>query len=147
LHSRTLAKVAESLIGYVTRAALAGVRCTGGSATVQTEALPWHIRYASFRGTLPNISGITIHSIGESYRIQDTGGPPCVEISGSGEPHEFEIGILVEARKAVSWVANGLRRILMRGEALCAFGGEVSLSGTGTPTVLNAATQITITLI
>src|SRR5215207_9545753 len=39
-HSRTVWKVSGSLVGYVTRTALGA--CTGGTARVLTETLPWH---------------------------------------------------------------------------------------------------------
>jgi len=69
-HTRTIAKVARSLIGYLTSAIVAHP-CTNGEAWADngTEAaplgtlasrLPWHVTYESFTGTLPNITGITL---------------------------------------------------------------------------------------
>lgn len=44
-HSNTISKVLEALIGYVTRAAVgAPAACTGGTVTMLTSVLPWHIR-------------------------------------------------------------------------------------------------------
>jgi hypothetical protein len=58
-HSNTIAKVANSLIGYITRATFNTPGCVQeeGStrALVLQETLPWHIRYSGFIGTLPNV--------------------------------------------------------------------------------------------
>src|SRR5262245_55820756 len=45
-HSKTYSKVAELLIGYVSRAFVNA--CTGGSVIFLTTSLPWHIRYDGF---------------------------------------------------------------------------------------------------
>jgi hypothetical protein len=59
-HSNTIAKVANSLIGYITRASVDTPNCVqaeGNSrALVRQESLPWHIRYRSFEGALPNVT-------------------------------------------------------------------------------------------
>ncbi len=67
-HSRTIAKIARSLIGYVTRA-IVGRPCTGGEAWSDNGAeseplgtapnkLPFHLTYESFSGTLPAIAEV-----------------------------------------------------------------------------------------
>ena len=56
LHSRTIVKRERSLIGAVTRADINA--CTNG--TLLPLRLPWHITYESFRGVLPNITGIRL---------------------------------------------------------------------------------------
>lgn len=61
---RSIAKVDFTLAGFVQRGRVAERSCTDTveGATVQTELgearFPWHIRYRSFTGTLPNISRI-----------------------------------------------------------------------------------------
>jgi hypothetical protein len=57
LHSRTIAKIANSLIGAITRVAVLHP-CTGGELIPRTETLPWHIQYEQFTGTLPTIRGL-----------------------------------------------------------------------------------------
>jgi hypothetical protein len=67
-HSSTIAKVAGSLIGYITRAPLASSACTGGAgegAALGNESLPWHIRYDGFAGTLPNITMVKLRILGK----------------------------------------------------------------------------------
>jgi hypothetical protein len=80
-HSATLSKVCGQLVGYVTEAE-AERPCVGGEAwvlngierlsngTTTTNTLPWHIRYNSFTGTLPNITGIRLQLIGASFLIR-----------------------------------------------------------------------------
>jgi hypothetical protein len=63
-HSASFAKVPNSLIGYITRAALEEELCSGGEARYLQETLPWHIQYSSFMGMLPNITSITTKVIG-----------------------------------------------------------------------------------
>lgn len=55
-HSRTLTKTADSLIGYINAAAASS--CTSGNVRMNVESLPWHLKYASFSGTLPSITAI-----------------------------------------------------------------------------------------
>jgi hypothetical protein len=58
---RSIAKVEGALAGFVTEIRVNTAGCNGGRARALTETLPWHIRYISFRGTLPNeVRGITL---------------------------------------------------------------------------------------
>lgn len=68
-HTRTIAKVLRSLIGYITRAIVKRESCTNGSATVLTETLPWHITYEGFRGTLPIITALRVLLRRPSFRV------------------------------------------------------------------------------
>lgn len=67
-HSRTLTKTAGSLIGYVNRAILG--TCEAGRWRINSETLPWHLQYASFAGTLPNITAINYNLIRMSWDMQ-----------------------------------------------------------------------------
>src|SRR5215218_2848212 len=58
-HNRTIAKVPRALIGRVTAARINGA-CSGGTATILSETLPWHVQYSSFSGTLPRIATVVI---------------------------------------------------------------------------------------
>jgi len=83
-HSRTLAKVLGSLIGFVTRADLGP--CASGTATILRETLPWHIRYSGFSNPLPNITSIFAHVIGVAWRVRESGGIACLARSVAAEP-------------------------------------------------------------
>ena len=144
-HSATFTKTTGALIGYITRASLNGPGCTGGRATVLTESLPWHLRYKSFSGTLPSISGIEEDVIGESFQIE-TGGVTCSETSEVIHPWRIIRGI-IRILQGIIEVIRGLSeaRIPLRG-GLCGF-GEGDIRGEGTPTVPGSTTQITVSLI
>ncbi|HEU4650520.1 MAG TPA: hypothetical protein VFS49_03810 [Croceibacterium sp.] len=137
LHSRTITKSAGSLIGYITRADLGP--CQEGRATILRETLPWHARYARFAGTLPNITSLGITVTGASFRIQE----PLA-------------GCL--ARTTAESPANGnfTRNTATGALTGATIGGSIPTScgitgsfesSTGTVTVLNSSTAITITLI
>jgi hypothetical protein len=68
LHREAIAKTRGTLVGFVTRVDTANCRTSlGGFATCRSEArlnLPWHIRFETFRGTLPNITGILVRLTG-----------------------------------------------------------------------------------
>jgi hypothetical protein len=67
-HSATISKVANALIGHVSRASI-GACSTEGRASILAETLPWHVRYRGFTGTLPTISGVGLSIVGMAWRI------------------------------------------------------------------------------
>lgn len=69
LHARTISKTPELLIGVINMASVGP--CSAGSATILQTSLPWHVRYASFTGTLPTISSITTTIIGFAYQFRE----------------------------------------------------------------------------
>lgn len=73
-HSSTITKTSGSLIGYVTDARSPGGACSGtiSGTTVLREQLPWHVRYRSFAGTLPNITSIAMNIVGFGYRVRES---------------------------------------------------------------------------
>jgi hypothetical protein len=90
-HSRTISKVSGQLIGYVTEAIIAGGRreCNEtGTAIINAETLPWHIRYDRFIGALPNITGIRFQVIGMSITLQ-IAGLPCTFRTEAAHPALF----------------------------------------------------------
>jgi hypothetical protein len=136
LHSRTIAKVAGNLIGYITSAVLG--RCEEGRATILRETLPWHARYLSFAGTLPSITSIRINVIGASFRIQEPFAG-CLATSSTTSP---AIGTFNREAGGVLTSAE------IGGTLPTSCGIEGSFSSTRDPvTVLNSTTRITVTLI
>ncbi|MGN6189049.1 MAG: hypothetical protein ACTHOE_09130 [Conexibacter sp.] len=140
LHSRTIQKVAGTLIGYITRADLGP--CAGtGTATILTETLPWHVRYLAFSGTLPNITRLIINVIGSAFRVRFPTGSNCLARS---TPEEPAIGTFE-------------RDITTRELTAAEIGGRIrtsclNISGTfessrNRPTVLGGTAGITVTLI
>lgn len=85
MHERRITKTAELLIGFVTRAAITA--CAMGTANLQIETLPWHIRYESFTGTLPNITRLNTRVIGMAWNIREPiFGVMCLIRTSAGEP-------------------------------------------------------------
>jgi hypothetical protein len=87
-HSRTISKVLEALVGYVSRVTVDETRCTNGSARALTETLPWHIRYGGFTGTLPIITGILLRLVGGRFLVQVAGliNAKCLYTSSAASP-------------------------------------------------------------
>jgi len=84
LHSRTIAKVAGSLIGHITKAILG--RCEAGTATIHSATLPWSVRYSGFEGALPNIRSIIVHVIDAGFSVRTTEGVTCNVITTAAQP-------------------------------------------------------------
>ena len=140
-HQRTITKVAGLLMGYVTRAILN--ECSQGAATILTETLPWHVQYAGYTGTLPNITGITQDLIGASYRVQPEGFLACLSVTEVNHP-----GVAISnvtRGEVLTQRVDETATIPLQG--FCAFGGEGKLSGTGTVTVLGGTAHPLIRLI
>lgn len=134
LHSRTIAKVAGSLIGYITVGALGA--CTAGTATILRETLPWHVRFHSYTGTLPNITSIRM-ATDTHFKIRAPEGITCLHASTPEAP-AFLIFTLLNR------VVTGANR----GGTIPSACGSATLTSNSAPvTVLNSASAITVTLI
>jgi hypothetical protein len=105
-HSRTISKVLEALVGYVSRVTVDETRCTNGSARALTETLPWHIRYGGFTGTLPIITGINLRLVGGRFLVQVAGIAPakCLYQSSATSPMKGIVN-----RNTATGVASSLR--------------------------------------
>jgi hypothetical protein len=137
-HERTISKTTGTLSGFITAANI--TRCASGAGTVLRETLPWHVRYASFTGTLPNISTIAARIIGAGFSLRDPGtGATCLVRAATSV---FVVTFLREASGATSSVsASGVA--VCRG--ILEFEGE--LTGTTTNVDDRAGNRITVTLI
>lgn len=82
-HSTTIAKAAGSLVGTITRAAVAS--CSAGTMSVLAGTLPWHVQYSGFTGTLPNISTMSMRIVGMSASWTFLG-LTCLGRSEAGTP-------------------------------------------------------------
>jgi hypothetical protein len=92
-HTRTIIKEAGALIGYITRAQVQHP-CVGGEYIFHngTETilrgrpettLPWHLRYSSFTGRLPDITALNVVMRGMVMSADFTGLLRCLETFGS----------------------------------------------------------------
>lgn len=129
-HSSTISKVSGALIGYITEADVN--RCSRGGATVNRSSLPWHRRYRSFGGTLPNITEIEETVTGEEWTLREpTFGLTCtirrehsstiyrqelnrgvvvvISVSGTGSPCEGSASVTVFLEGGTNFVEEGGR--------------------------------------
>ncbi len=141
LHSRTITKTSGSLIGYITRAIFG--TCLGGAMTTFAESLPWHMRYQSFTGTLPNITAVTVQIIGFRYSLTPTGGPTCNGRSTAAQPATFRFGVLAGELSE----ATGGGSIALEGGGLCAFGTSTFGGTSKLITLLGTTTRIRLSLV
>jgi len=146
LHSRTIAKVRYGLIGYITRADL-GAGCTGGTATILRETLPWHVKYDSFAGELPRITAIRVLIINASFRVRLNEGFNCLFRTTDAE---HALGTLNRNTTTGELTSAEVGPSEITSTEGCVFGFRTRgrLTGTTTSlTVLNSASRITVTLI
>jgi len=141
LHSRNMAKVAGSLIGYITRADLGP--CAAGSATIQQGTLPWHVRYSGFSGTLPEISSIITHVIFVGFRVRETEGIACLALSSVAEP---VIGNYHRNTATREITSAEIRGSIRTGPECLGIAGSFR-SDRGPVSVSNAATRVSLSLI
>jgi hypothetical protein len=144
-HSRTISKVEKALIGYVSRGNVAGERCTGGSATVHQESLPWHITYSGFTGRLPNITSIRILLQNARFQLRTSFGT-CTAIIEPNHQARAEV-ILTANGEARELRPDGTVQIPVSGALCPAEGPFESAAGDGLLTLLGNTTRIRITLI
>ncbi len=138
LHASTLAKTAGSLIGYVNRVAIGP--CAAGSMVVLS--LPWHLRYASFSGTLPTITALDATIVGMAISIREAGiGITCLFRTTAEQPVTLSV-----RREAGGALAEPVLGGEIRTGASC---GELAgtLRGSGNVTVSGGSTRVTLTLI
>lgn len=142
-HSRTIAKSTAPLIGLVSRVALS--RCNSDVNTGLN--LPWHIKYASFRGTLPTIESVRLEIIDSSILVRAFG-IGCLYQSTLASPALGEVTV-------ASGVLTGMRmdgrapiplKSRLEGIVDCPASGFLE-GATGTVSVLGTTTGIRISLI
>ena len=134
VHSRTVAKVLNTLMGYVTRVELSNCKVL---TTVLTETLPWHVKYTGFSGNLPNISAIT-GTVRSAFRISI-----CLC------SHDFPVVVTrAPATRALTAVTLPSHEVPLIG-ALCPEPrmGVMRSNFDGTIAVLGGTTAVSVTLI
>jgi hypothetical protein len=150
-HSRTIAKSAGSLIGYVTSSAIGPNNvCVGGTGTVLSETLPWHVRYQAFEGALPRITGVKLRFIGIAWRIAIPSiGFTCLFLSTVAGPAgaTLQLAAPVEGRSRITTVrADESLPVRAVSGTLCE-GISVRFIGEGSVTQSGTATALSLTLI
>lgn len=132
MHAATLTKTAGALVGFVRRASVGP--CAQGSATLLQEALPWHVQWQSYTGTLPRIATITTGAVGAAWNIREpVFGVTCLFRSTTTEPSlgVFNLG-----------TSGQITSMAMGGSIQSNCGLSGSLSGTS-----SSISALTVTLI
>lgn len=143
-HSRTIAKTAGLLVGHVTRAEFQSP-CEGTNVRALSGTLPWHLQYDSFTGTLPNIETVYFRIVGMAFSIEIFG-QSC--LYQSLETRALRIGGRLSPERVVTTVFVDERFLLPRFSGSISCPSEITISGSGTMTLLGSSTQtITISLI
>lgn len=137
LHARTIAKVVDSLIGYITEATLG--LCNTMTATILRETLPWHVRYEAFAGVLPNILRIFSRIIGFRIQFREPGFT-CLATSTEEGP-----ALLTFSRTTATGALTAAALGGVNIETTC--GRNLALESGAPVTVLNSTTRVTVTLI
>jgi hypothetical protein len=113
-HSRVISKLSGQLIGFVTVAEAPFMCFAGGEVAIlngseplpgggtATNSLPWHIRYDSFSGTLPNITGIRIQIVGAAILMWN-GLVQCLFKSTEGTPLYAILEVAAGTITAMRW--------------------------------------------
>ncbi|HEX7291518.1 MAG TPA: hypothetical protein VF250_10370 [Conexibacter sp.] len=150
-HGRSLAKTVSALVGYVTRATIQSEACTGGRATVLSRTLPWHMRYSSFTGTLPNITVLTFGIIGMGIGLHiNSSGLDCLMLSEEAEPLflGFTVGTVAGALRELTGVAPSEAGVTLTGElGFCELWTAEMGSFTREVTVLSGTVTVKVQLI
>jgi hypothetical protein len=138
LHARTIAKVNDTLIGYITRATRGTCGAEGGT-TILTETLPWRVLYGTFNGVLPNISAITTHIVDFSYQIRERT-RTC--LARSLPENRIVMPFLRDTTSRALTIAELIGNIITDCNEFAVFS-----STRDSVTVLNSSARITVTLI
>jgi hypothetical protein len=153
--SPTIVKRAGSVIGRVSRATirgnLAAGECTGGSATIAQETLPWDITYESFTGTLPTIERIILLLLRARLAFDPLGSLPiCDMTTEAGHNASVVARVIREAAgelKLPTFITAPERSIPCIERIFGRLALEGHFEGSGTATILNSASQILVRLI
>lgn len=159
-HSTTIAKVARSLVGAITKATVKQESCTGGTAasfngveryngTTTPNTLPWHITFELFFGTLPRITRIRIlfrfFRFGLIVPFLCTGQYGAETDNISSEVTREEGGGIT---RIVPVEGSNTATLVRADGGICPASGRMVGGPEGGETfVLGAATRITVTLI
>ncbi|MBS1868478.1 MAG: hypothetical protein JSS99_02340 [Actinobacteria bacterium] len=151
-HYRSFAKTPEALVGYVTQATIRHP-CTGGEVwfyngvevlegTTLSNSLPWHIRYESFEGVLPNITVITDRLVG--VRFLAKGEFLGLTIRCNYTTTATEVAKSVLGRE----ILRAVRELVIDGRIRSETGGcpTITMLGSG-PFTTPGGARVTITLI
>jgi hypothetical protein len=137
-HTRTFAKVAGALVGYLTRATTGSCN---NPVTILTATLPWHVRYEGFSGTLPNITLIIARISGAAFSLEPGVGIRCLATA------ELRLrAVRNVTTQELTGIEVPLQNVPLTG-AFCPSEGSLRSRENGSVTILNSTTRISVHLI
>jgi hypothetical protein len=142
-HTRTFTKTVNSLVGYITRVNVQETLCAGegslagASARADSETLPWHVRYAGFTGTLPNIARVILN-LTSNFTLFNVRFLGECRYGGTARGFFVPASNELEADRATVIPRTG-------GNVFCPGGG--TFEGRTRVTLLGTTTPVTVTLI
>jgi hypothetical protein len=158
-HTRTIAKVEQSLIGAITIARVKQEACTGGTlsafngterynGTTTPVERPQHWLYGGFLGTLPTIVDLTLADNRYRFGFRDSAGF-CTAQLGS-ETDALKINFGREAGSAITElteVEGSNRSTVIRRDGGIFCPTSFTTRGTGRLTALGSTTRVSLSLI
>lgn len=119
--------------------------CSGGVSHALAETLPWHVRYASFAGTLPRITRIRIQIIELQFTLIFSG-ITCLIKSTPANPAVLDVGVNGSGEAATLTLLPEFP-MLVSG-TFCQFGGNATGEGTAEVfTLITPQRRITVRLV
>jgi hypothetical protein len=146
-HARTFAKTSGLLVGYITESKARITDCvfSGGVEGFAFLPVPYHIRWTSFRGTLPRIRKGRFQILGVGIQLRALG-VTCLYKSSSAAPLFLELELNEETGEAIGAEADETAPIpLFEGSFFCPEG--IRASRRATVTLLNSTNKIRLRLI
>jgi hypothetical protein len=106
------------------------------------EKLPWHIKYLSFDGTLPRISGIEVVFIGAQFLVEWASFTSCLFTTSAASPAR---GLALREPISSTITGIGVVGTIRSNSAFCP---AAELSGTsGTVTDASGLVNMTVALV
>jgi hypothetical protein len=141
-HSRVIRKNPEALIGYITRADINGMFCSFVGAdelTILGAGRPWHIRYESFTGRLPNIDAVNVRLLLVGVRGTFLN-LPCLYRSTATRPGRAFFDINPNLQVETLDINSEAQIPLTEGSLFCP--ATASLAGSGRVRLLGSSTVL-----
>jgi hypothetical protein len=117
--------------------------CTGGTATAAAGSLPWHVKFSSFTGLLPNIASVKMN-VTDAAIATVVIGLRCTIRASEAEPLRWNTTLV--SHEAVATEVDPATVIRNEGESFCAFGGPARLRGRSGPLLMQLGGQ-TVTMV
>ena len=129
---RTIAKTVGALVGRITGCvSTLGETGTGVRVRIKCDlSLPWHVRYVSFAGTLPNITSITVLVLDVSFLLRDLLGGIAINCLYLGDVPALVVVGAGGGVERIRIIEESVRAVEHEGRPACTENPEGTLTGT-----------------